>query len=36
MRHIQKLRSNRMGQAGVAVGVLLLAWVAAGAPAYCY
>lgn len=36
MRHVQKLRSNKLGQVGVAFGVLLAVWVAAGAPAYCY
>lgn len=33
MQQLQKLRSNKLGQVGIALGVLLTAWLAAGAPA---
>jgi hypothetical protein len=36
MRQLQKLRSNKVGQAGVALGVVLGVWLAVGAPAYWY
>jgi hypothetical protein len=36
MRKAYWLRSNKLGQAGAAVGVLLAVWLAAGAPSYWY
>ena len=36
MRQVEKLRSNKLGQAGAALGIVLAVWLAAGAPAYWY
>jgi hypothetical protein len=34
MRHVLKLRSNKVGQAGAVLGVALAVWLSVGAPAY--
>jgi hypothetical protein len=34
MRQARRLRTNKVGQAGVALGVVLAVWLSVGAPSY--